>query len=116
MKLKDKLESIEDCMARVKATGSHYFDKDTIRYFRARFHASASLSDGSVLIVESTKRVGFGPIDGNREYRVMRVNLEGEIFHYDDKRIFPTKAKALKDMYRLADTYETTGKIEGEES
>lgn len=76
------LRDLYEAQDRVKARGSHYFDEDTARYFRAKYHDSRGLSDGSILIVESTKRTGFGAPDARREYRVMRITLIGEILYF----------------------------------
>ncbi len=119
-----KLQDFSDAKKRSQERGSHYFDADTIRYFRARFHAETTLDDGSLLIVESTKRTGFGLADGAREYRVMRVTVEGEINHFygleasrtfsgiPEKEIYSTAAKATRAMYKIADRFQNASKKE----
>lgn len=109
------LRDFWDAEKRVKARGSHYFDEDTIRYFRAKFHAFRGLSDGSILIVESTKRTGFGTPDARREYRVMRVTLTGEIMHFKgpgsltglDTESWLTVDGARRGMERYRDRFES---------
>lgn len=106
------LKDFDGAKRRAEERGSHYFSTDTTRYFRARYHGYTSLPDGSILIVESTKRTGFGLPDGPREYRVMRVTLTGEILHFyvtlpngdRSKEIFNTAAKARRALSRPEDS------------
>lgn len=114
-----KLQSLQDAEKRTRERGSHYFDADTTHFFKARYHAERCLSDGSIMIVESTKRTGFRAPDGAREYRVMRVSIEGEIFHYPGLSggvgvTFTTAAKACRDMDRKTEEFRTFGMIKGE--
>ena len=113
-----KINCHSDAVRRVEARGSHYFDSDTLHYFRAKFHAECPLSDGSILMVESTKRTGFHAPDGDREYRVMRVTLDGEIRHYytypdqgpNEKEHYPTTAGARRAMLKIRDAFEAASK------
>lgn len=111
------LRDLYDAQERVKARGSHYFDPDTARYFRAQYHDSRSLSDGSILIVESTKRTGFGLPDARREYRVMRVTITGEILHFKgpgsvsglDSETWLGVDGARRSMIRRKEAFEAAG-------
>lgn len=58
------------------SAGSHYFDADTLRFFKARLSPCVrTLPDGSALVVESVRRWG----DARRHYRVVRVSPTGQV-------------------------------------
>ncbi len=121
------LHDLDAAMKRNRDRGYHYFDADTTRFFKARYHDYRPLPDGSLLMVESTKRTGFHAPDGDREYRVCRVMLNGETRHYKTLRMAgeddpyegvgrPFKAcrSARADMLRKVEEFKATGVIAGE--
>lgn len=70
------LFTLRDVKAAAESAGSHYFDPDTLRFFKARLSPCVrTLPDGSALVVESVRRWG----DARRHYRVVKVSPAGEV-------------------------------------
>ncbi len=111
--------NLEMAKRRNQEAGLFYFSPETIRFFRAQFHRDKRLPDGSLLIVESTKRIGFGFPDGRREYRVLRVLITGETRHYPEGdelhgKVFRTASQAATSLIAKCQEFALNGKIEGE--
>lgn len=94
----DPLYCLDDAMRRNSRMGGHYFDRDTIRFYAARYGAQRALPDGSLLVVESTEWRGHVA----REWRVIRVRRDGEVERLTE---MGASAKARRDielLYRAA--------------
>lgn len=87
----------------VKRTGSHFFDADTMRYFKSRLHDIYAGPDGWYFIT-SEKHEGPGiyghrPINELRQYIVRRlaINEKGDnldITEYNGFQLYPTLQRA----------------------
>lgn len=90
----DALHTLDDAQRRNARMGGHYFDRETIRWFSARYGATRPLPDGSLLVVESTEWRGRVA----REWRVIRVRRDGEVERLTD---MGASSKARRDIERL---------------
>ena len=89
-----RFPSLAAARAAVAGSGSHYFDRDAIRFFRAQSHGMI----GGRFAVESICD-GTNP----REYRVTWWHkIPGEIFEAEHSISFPTLAEAREAARTLA--------------
>jgi len=70
----------------VSAAGSHYFDRDTMRFFRSKvYDICESTDDGTAYVVMSNRATGaFASVnDGRRYYYVIGVDPRDRIVKLD---------------------------------
>lgn len=68
------MATIETIKAANEAIGHHFFEPDTMRFFKSRILAEVYEGPGGVYFVSSER-----PPVGPREYRVRRANPDGTI-------------------------------------
>lgn len=94
------MEPFHNCLANltraVERSGSHYFDRDTMRCFNTRTYDMYDTGDGAYLVVSDRDARGFGIGDervraygGRRYYRFVFVTAEGEVQREECERLAP---------------------------
>lgn len=86
------METMREVIAANRAAGHHWFDRDTMRFFRTRLCPATvtALPDGGALFVASDV-----PPHGPRAYAVRRAHADGSVETLGVVCEFRTRAQAI---------------------
>ena len=91
---------IDQIKAANKAKGHHFFDRDTMRFFRGRVTDNVyPIQNDGALFVHSIHNPDLGP----RQYRVAWCRADGSVDSVDDDRAFPVTATRTLAGFRTLD-------------
>jgi len=94
---------MQDVKRRVAATGSHWFEPATMRFFDSRVARTAYVhADGRAFFVSSEQFRGYTVPDGARRYSVRVVDVDGDIGTVGKFQAFATRSAAVRVARRLA--------------
>jgi hypothetical protein len=74
-----KLHTLDQIKRAAQSAGSHWFDRDTLRYFQSRISDNVYPVPGGALFVSSEKFRGLYEPDGERRYTVRSCTAGGRI-------------------------------------
>lgn len=86
--------TLDEIKTHNKETGHHFFDDDTMRFFRSHLHGPVFAGR---LFVTSEK-----PPHGSRRYTIRVAHDDGSISSYQGFMHYATRRAALQDAERLA--------------
>lgn len=93
--------SVHRAMERNAAAGFHYFESDTMRYFKSKAHTGFDMPDGSTLVVMSNR--GEYVVDGRRHYFVVGFGVDGR--HSNESGYNVTRAEGYWLTRRSAERF-----------
>jgi hypothetical protein len=79
----EKIHDMYDLQLAVKQSGSHFFDKDTMRFFRSRLAPDLEQCDRGILFITSEQYVSYEPyrVDPRRyTLHLLEVKENGELY------------------------------------
>lgn len=74
-----KLHSLDQIKRAAHGAGSHWFDREALRYFNSRISENVYPVPGGALFVSSERFRGLYEPDGNRLYTVRSCSADGDI-------------------------------------
>ena len=104
-----RFSSLEELKRRIVESGSHYFDKDAIRFFRGRTHTASVGFDlwSERFWVESRKHENpYSGINEPREYQVAWVSQYGDDLSIEKLGSFDNLPAARKAAKMLSESVE----------
>ena len=96
-----RLHTLDQIKRAAAAAGSHWFNKNALRFFASRISSHVYSVPGGALFVSSEQFLGFGSEDGARLYSVRSCTFEGSIDTVGEFQQHESSKAAHKEALRL---------------